>query len=333
MLVAMDLARRQGGARKVGAIGPDSASASDRREGERARGNNRFRLSRSMSARPARGHSTARIAVCAAFPAGDMSLRFGLFVIGDEILSGKRADRHLARVIEMLSSRGLALGWALYLPDDRARLAEGFRRSIAGGDVVFSCGGIGSTPDDHTRQAVADALGLPLALHPEAAVLIAARCARLGQPDMTTPENRQRLTMGEFPAGSRIVPNPYNGIPGFAVARHYFVPGFPAMAWPMIEATLDSDFKEHFHAEPAAERSLLVFDTAESALVPMMQRIERDFAPVRTFSLPSLGDGRDGRPARRHIELGVKGPVGMIEAAFDALRRDVEAIGSEFSVG
>jgi molybdopterin-biosynthesis enzyme MoeA-like protein len=259
-------------------------------------------------------------------------MRFGLFVVGDEILSGKRADRHLARVIELLSSRGLALAWALYLPDERPRLVEAFRRSFGGDDVVFSCGGIGSTPDDHTRQAAAQALGLPLVLHPEAEALIAARCARLGQPDMSTLENRQRLTMGEFPAGSRIVPNPYNGIPGFAHARHYFVPGFPAMAWPMIEATLDADFKQHFHSEPAAERSLLVFDTAESALVPMMQRIEREFTPVRTFSLPSLGDGGDGRPARRHIELGVKGPATLIDAAFDSLRRDVQALGSEFSV-
>ncbi len=249
-----------------------------------------------------------------------MPLRFGLFVVGDEILSGKRSDRHLRRVTELLSARGLNLRWAHYLPDERALLIEAFRRSFAGQDVVFSCGGIA-------------ALGRELVLHPEAAALIAARAAQLGQHDMTTPENRQRLTMGEFPEGARIIPNPFNGIAGFAVAQHYFVPGFPAMAWPMLEAVLDSEYASHFHAEPIAERSLLVFGTPESALVPMMLSIERDFPTVRTFSLPSLGDGRDGRIARRHIELGVKGPPERIEAAFEALRRALEQSGVEYSIG
>jgi len=259
-----------------------------------------------------------------------MPLRFGLFVIGDEILSGRRSDRHLSRVIELLRARGLSLGWAQYLPDERATLIEAFGRSLATQDVVFSCGGIGSTPDDHTRQAVAAAVGRKLELHPEAAALIAARCAELGQPDMTTAENRQRLTMGEFPPGSRIIPNPFNRIPGFAIAHHYFVPGFPAMAWPMVEAVLDSEYTEHFHAEPMAERSLLIFGTAESAVVPILLEIERDFPGVRTFSLPSLGDGRDGRIARRHIELGVKGPPERVDAAFEALRRAVQTSGAEF---
>jgi len=260
-----------------------------------------------------------------------MPLRFGLFVIGDEILSGKRSDRHLHRVIELLSARGLHLRWAQYLPDERATLIEAFRRSFAGEDVVFSCGGIGSTPDDHTRQAVAAALGRELVLHPEAAALIAARAAQLGQPDMTTPENRQRLTMGEFPQGARIIANPYNGIAGFALERHHFFPGFPAMAWPMLEAVLDAEYRGHFNSEPVAERSLLVFGTPESALVPLMLQLEREFPGVRTFSLPSLGDGQDGRIARRHIELGVKGPPDKIDAAFEALRRAAQQSGLEHS--
>jgi molybdopterin-biosynthesis enzyme MoeA-like protein len=262
-----------------------------------------------------------------------MPLRFGLMVIGDEILSGKRSDRHLPRVIELLAARGLRLQWAQYLPDERVALIEALRRSFAGDDVVFCCGGIGSTPDDHTRQAAAAALGRELLLHPEAAALIAARCAELGQPDMTTAENRQRLTMGEFPRGARIIANPFNRIPGFAVQRHHFFPGFPAMAWPMLEAVLDAEYRGEFDSEPLAERSLLVFGTPESALVPMMLQLERDFPSVRTFSLPSLGDGLDGRLARRHIELGVKGPPDAVDSAFDSLRRAVQASGVEHSAG
>jgi molybdopterin-biosynthesis enzyme MoeA-like protein len=258
--------------------------------------------------------------------------RFGLYVIGDEILSGKRADKHLTKIIELLNARGLRLGWAHYLPDDRAAIAAALRRSFATDDVVFSCGGIGATPDDHTRQAAAEALGVPLELHPEAAALIAQRCAEMaaqgrGSADMSTPENRHRLKMGEFPRGARIIPNPFNRIPGFAVARHYFVPGFPVMAWPMIEAVLDREYRDCFNRIPQAERSMLVFETPESAITPLMEEIEARFEGVKAFSLPSIGDGSDGRPARRHIELGVKGPPDLVDAAFESLQSGVQRLG------
>ncbi|MBM3375505.1 MAG: competence/damage-inducible protein A, partial [Betaproteobacteria bacterium] len=143
----------------------------------------------------------------------------GLFIIGDEILSGKREDRHFAKAREILAARGLALSWAQYLGDDRARCVRAMRDSLATQDLVFSCGGIGATPDDHTRQAVAEALGLPLVLHPEAERQIALRCQETQQP--LTPE---RLRMGEFPQGAQVVPNPYNRIPGFSVGTHFFLP-------------------------------------------------------------------------------------------------------------
>jgi molybdopterin-biosynthesis enzyme MoeA-like protein len=263
--------------------------------------------------------------------------QFGLIIIGDEILSGKREDKHLARVIQMLSERGLRLSWATYLADDRDAIAATLRRTLATDEVVFSCGGIGGTPDDHTRQAAAAALGVALRLHPEAAELIAQRCADMaregrGSADMSLPENRLRLKMGEFPEGARIVPNPFNRIPGFAVGRHYFVPGFPVMAWPMIEATLDAEYREHFHRVEVAERSMLVFEAPESSVTPLMEAIEAAFPRIRVFSLPSIGDGKDGKPARRHIELGVKGELAAVQAAFAQLRAGVEQLGAPYSL-
>ena len=260
--------------------------------------------------------------------------RFGLVIVGDEILSGKREDKHLARAIEMLKSRGLRLDWAHYAGDDRGELVALYTRTFAGRDVVLSCGGIGSTPDDHTRQAAAAALGVPLQLHPEAEALITERCVEMaregrGSADMTTPENRQRLTMGEFPQGSAIIPNPFNRIPGFSIRQHWFVPGFPVMAWPMLDWVLETHYRSAFGSRVEAERSLLVFNTPESALVPLMLDIERRFEGVRAFSLPSVGDGRDGRIARRHIELGVKGPAGRVEEAFAVLHQGVAALGAE----
>ena len=102
-------------------------------------------------------------------------MNFGLIIVGDEILSGKRQDKHLPKVIELLAARGLQLTWAEYVCDVPARITATLRRAFGCGDVVFSCGGIGATPDDHTRQGAAAALGVPLALHPEAEVLIVER--------------------------------------------------------------------------------------------------------------------------------------------------------------
>ena len=86
---------------------------------------------------------------------------FGMVIIGDEILSGRRTDKHLPKVIELLSARGLSLDWAEYIGDDRERITATLKRSFASGDMVFSTGGIGATPDDHTRQCAAAALGVP----------------------------------------------------------------------------------------------------------------------------------------------------------------------------
>lgn len=259
-------------------------------------------------------------------------LRIGLYVVGDEILSGRRTDRHFAHLIATLRDRGLALSWAQFLPDDRAALEQAFRRSLASDDVVFSCGGIGATPDDHTRQAAAAALGADLVLHPGARQEIARVAAARGLHDLSTPEGQRILMMGEFPRGARLIPNPYNRIPGFAVARHYFVPGFPAMAWPMIEWVLDTDYREYFYSAPQLERSLLLFATPESAVTPLLQEIEARFAGVRTFSLPSLGDGADGRLARRHIELGVKGPPEIANKAYEFLQAQLQARGAQIEL-
>jgi molybdopterin-biosynthesis enzyme MoeA-like protein len=234
--------------------------------------------------------------------------------------------------VELLGIRGLQLSWARYLGDDRQRLVSTLRETFESGDVVFSCGGIGATPDDHTRQAAALALGVGLHLHPEAAALIAQRTAEMaaegrGSADMSLPENQQRLKMGEFPAGASLIPNDYNRIPGFSIRNHYFVPGFPVMAWPMVEWILESRFRALFHREHRLEKAFLAYELAESQVTPLLEQIEREFPGVKVFSLPSVGE--DGR--RRHIELGVKGPRDAVEPAFDRLKAGTGALGAEIA--
>ena len=244
---------------------------------------------------------------------------FGAYIIGDEILVGKRQDKHLAFLIEALAKRGLRLWWAQYLGDDPERLTAAFKRSLASGDTVFSFGGIGATPDDHTRQCVAAAAGVKLRLHADAEREIRARFG--GE---ITP---QRLRMGEFPEGARIIPNPVNRIPGFSLGEHHFVPGFPQMAWPMVEWVLDTRYRDLFDRDRWSEESIVVYEAGESQLIPAMEAVGALYAGVKVFSLPSMG--ADG--SRRHVELGVRGdPIQVMEAA-EALRKSVREAGFSFT--
>jgi molybdopterin-biosynthesis enzyme MoeA-like protein len=247
-----------------------------------------------------------------------MSRTFGAIIIGDEILSGKRQDKHFAKIAELLGARGLRLSWVEYLGDDRERLAATFRRTMAAGDVVFSCGGIGNTPDDHTRQAVAAALGVGLELHPEGFEELKARFA--GEEI----DDRRKLLV-TFPAGVRIVPNPFNRIPGFMANEHYFVPGFPQMAHPMIEWALDTFYGDLFKpvAGTVEQALLLTGPTAyESALLDLMEHIVAAYPTLRLFSLPSLV-GKE----RKHLELGVEGAPEQVAKAMEEIRVEVEKRG------
>jgi len=255
---------------------------------------------------------------------------FGALIIGDEILSGRREDKHLPRVIAALESRGLALAWARYIGDEPARITAELRAAAAAGDTVFSFGGIGATPDDHTRQCAAVAFGVPLELHPEARVLIEQRGREMAAEkglayDVDGPEHQRRLQMGVFPAGAAIIPNPYNRIPGFSVGDLHFMPGFPVMAHPMLDWLLDDRYREASAAGGRTLRAVRVRGTNESALIPVFQRIEADFAGVLTFSLPSVDHPEYGP----HIEIGVKGlDAGLVGEAMHALRAGAAETGA-----
>lgn len=265
-------------------------------------------------------------------------MAFGIIIIGDEILSGKRNDKHLAKIIELLGQRGLTLAWAEYLGDDPARITDTLRRTLNSSDIVFCCGGIGATPDDHTRQCAASALNVPLVLHPEAKEKIQERIADMALEngkaiDLNAPDNQHRLKMGEFPQGAEIIPNAFNKIPGFAIRNssggaHYFVPGFPVMAEPMMSWALDTHHAYLFHKIAHTEKSVIVHDGIESALTPLMEALEAEFTGVKVFSLPSVGDGN----RRRHIELGVKGNPELVASAYLKMLAGLNALRQEYEV-
>jgi len=263
----------------------------------------------------------------------------GLIIVGDEILSGKRADKHMPKVIELLNARGLSLAYADYVGDSPERITRTLQRAFDSGDLVFSCGGIGATPDDHTRQCAAKALGAELVLHPEAERLIRERMQDLAreqgvpyEPDRA--DNVHRLNMGVFPATAEIIPNPYNKIPGFRClsegagvpgAAVHFLPGFPVMAWPMAEWVLDTHYAAHFRQRQHLEKSIILFGAMESTLTPLMERLEATHPAIKVFSLPSVDHPKWGR----HIELGVKGEPEAVEPAYADLLASLDAFALE----
>ena len=264
-----------------------------------------------------------------------VTVSFGIIIIGDEILSGKRADKHLPKVIELLGARGLQLAYADYVGDVPDRITATLKRAFDSGNVVFSCGGIGATPDDHTRQCAAAALGEGLKLHPIAATLIRERMHDVAreqglpyEPDRA--DNVHRLNMGVFPESASIIPNPYNKIAGFSCVGQgrgavHFVPGFPVMAWPMMEWVLDTHYAHLFQSTPWVEKSVIVYGAMEAALTPLMEDIERVHPHMKVFSLPSVDHPEHGR----HIELGVKGPAVHADGAYSMLVEGLRGFGAK----
>jgi molybdopterin-biosynthesis enzyme MoeA-like protein len=243
-------------------------------------------------------------------------MAFGAIIIGDEILSGRRADKHLSKLVELLGARGLKLAWARYVGDEQARLTDTLRQSFATDDVVFSFGGIGATPDDRTRQSAAAALGVELALHPQAEAIMREKFG--------AEINEHRLQMGVFPLGSEIIPNPYNQIPGFSINNHFFVPGFPVMAWPMVEWVLDTHFRQLHHVDDYVEAAITVWDAYEGKLIDLMEAITADYPDATLFSLPTVVEAAGDR---RSIELGMKGPQACVVAAMNRIKAEVSRRG------
>jgi molybdopterin-biosynthesis enzyme MoeA-like protein len=242
----------------------------------------------------------------------------GILVIGDEILSGKRKDKHFARAIEILGARGLELAWAEYLGDDPARITATLRRTFATDDIVFSFGGIGATPDDHTRQCAAAALGRPLARHPEAVKEIVERFGEAAYP--------KRVLMAEFPEGADLVPNPYNRIAGFSVGTHYFLPGFPEMAWGMMAWALDTKHRALFRDRLPHEEAILVTRAGESDLLEVMNAVVHDYPDLKLSSLPQfLPEGG------RLIELAVRGEASRVAVAMAFVREQIAKLGYPFT--
>lgn len=231
-------------------------------------------------------------------------MHIGVLLVGDELLSGKRHDKHLPQLIDILATRGLSLSWVQIVGDDIEQLSRSLRHSMEAGDLVLSFGGIGATQDDVTRQSAARAAGVELVLHQEAAAIIKEKSGDKAYP--------HRIKMAEFPQGARLIPNPVNRVAGFSLGHQHFMPGFPNMAWPMAEWVLDQHYSHLFPSDPAIEHLFHLDDIAESDLIPIMDELLNGFCDIKIACLPDTGVA--GR-----VELGIKGPRASVDAASQRL--------------
>ncbi len=238
---------------------------------------------------------------------------FGVLIIGDEILSGRRHDKHLDQAIQILTQHGQHLCWARYAGDDETRLVQQFREIRQLGDPCFSFGGIGATVDDRTRQAIAKAFDRKLQRHPDAVQEIEARFGAQAYP--------HRILMADLPNGAEIIPNPYNRVPGFSLGAIHCLPGFPQMAWPMMEWVLQTNYHD-LPKSKSIQYSFIVNDVHESDVVDILEQFQQAHPGVKVSSLPSLAVN-----GHRQIELGVYGPQKQATDGLNALKDKLIAHG------
>ena len=224
---------------------------------------------------------------------------FGLIIIGTEILDGRRADRHFAYFRQQLELRHFDLPYSMVLRDQPEILVPQLKWAMSREDPFFSCGGIGATPDDYTRQCAAKAAGIQTSLHPEAEEILRQRWGEKATP--------ARMAMLEFPEGSSLIPNPVNRVPGFTFRNGHYLPGFPEMAHPMMEWVLD----EYYDLPaPKAQHSLRLPGSAEADIVPLMESFTDAHPELSLSSLPAFNE------TGTEIELSVTGAAKDAERGF-----------------
>lgn len=274
-------------------------------------------MERPRSPRPARGggllESRSHLRQARASRRTIGALGIGLVIVGTELLTGKRRDGHFPHMVEMLASRSLQLDWCHYVGDDPNRLVRVLGFAMQGDDIVFCCGGIGATPDDHTRACAARAAGVGLVRHREAAAIIEERFGEDAYP--------RRIHMADLPEGSTLIPNPVNRIAGFSLGDRHFVPGFPQMAWPMVEWVLDNRYPDLMHRETPREILITLPGVSEGQLIILMEELVARFPDVDLSCLPHM----EGE--YRETELGVRGAAPAVETAAVWLEEALTAAG------
>ena len=205
---------------------------------------------------------------------------FFALIIGSEILNRRREDKHFDFLTKALAAHGHTLSGSFIIEDDPALIINTLKFIASQPNpVLFSFGGIGSTPDDHTRKCAAIALrNGQIEVHPEAKRIIEET---LGEQAYPHP-----IKMAELPKGAKLLKNPVNNMPAFALdERFFFMPGFPEMSHPMVEEILRTTIPK---GRPYY-RYTLTAACKENVFIDLMEQMPKE---VDVSSLPKLQDGK-----------------------------------------
>ena len=239
---------------------------------------------------------------------------FGLIIVGSEVLDGRIQDKHFENTKRLLKERNHPLRYAMVLADDPALILAQLRWAMARPEPFCCCGGIGSTPDDYTRQCAAEAVGLGLEHHPEGMQILERR---LGS-NLT----EARLNLVLFPEGAALIPNPVNQIPGFSLGDGHFLPGFPSMAEPMTAWVLDT----YYEPGVVTSHRAFVVPAREADLTPLMEEFVRSHPSLIFSSLPKYV------PGGTEVKLGISGAPEDLEKGAGHLLEMLRAHGFEWRV-
>jgi molybdopterin-biosynthesis enzyme MoeA-like protein len=203
---------------------------------------------------------------------------FFALIIGTEILNRRRKDAHFDFITKALEEKGYHLSGAFIIEDDPALIVQTLKFIASQPNpVLFSFGGIGSTPDDHTRKCAAIALrDGRLYEHPEAKRIIEETLKERAYP--------HPVKMAQLPKGAKLLHNPVNNMPAFSLDdRYFFMPGFPEMSHPMVTHILKTIIP---NGSPTY-RFTLTAACRENEFIELMEQTP---SGVEVSSLPKLSD-------------------------------------------
>ncbi|HAG36008.1 MAG TPA: competence/damage-inducible protein A [Erythrobacter sp.] len=208
----------------------------------------------------------------------------GLVIIGDEILSGRTHDKNIAQIASWLQVQGIRLAEVRVVPDVMERIVEAVNALREGNDYLFTTGGIGPTHDDITVDAVAQALGVNVVVHPQARAILEKYYA--DKPGGLTDA---RLRMARVPEGADLIPNRMSGAPGIKIGNVHLMAGVPHITAGMLDAltgTLEG-------GAPLLSETVGCW-TPESEVADILRQVEKAHEHCQIGSYPFFRDGRVG---------------------------------------
>ena len=234
-------------------------------------------------------------------------MNFYALIIGTEILNGRRQDKHFEFVKNELQKYGHDLFASLIIKDDRELIQRAFEMVRADKEsVLFSFGGIGSTPDDLTREISAKVFSnSPVTPHKKFLADIIERFGEKAYP--------HRIHMADLPPNAELLFNPVNNMSGYSLEnRYFFTPGFPSMAHPMISSVIE----KYFSQVEKKYRKTLLAKTSEETLITLMQKLP---AEIELSCLPMFIEEKP------HVELSLLSQdKELVQKSFTLFIEDLE---------